>query len=365
MALRVANNIAALNVSRFQEKSAMGLSKSLEKLSSGLRINKASDDAAGLAISQTLRTSIASFKVASRNITEATSMIQVAEGAVNEISNILVRLKELATQAASANAGTNRDKIDAEATNLLNEIERIADSTEYAGISLLKGTFGNTATTDVTSGIVTKSFDVAGANAAVYAFTDAVGNNLSLGNGTTTQTVTLAGTGAQSVNFSTFGIKFDLDTGYTTDVGLAAKRITVVQGTGGSFQVGDKNNADNRISFNIADFQGAKLKNGAALTIDLSTQSGAQTALADLDTSTNYVNLKRGDLGAVLNQLGFASANIGTNIENLTSAESVIRDADIAAEISEFTKNQILQQATVAMLAQANQLPSLALQLLG
>lgn len=364
MALRVANNIAALTVNRFLDKASTDLTKSLERLSSGFRVNRASDDAAGLAVSQTLRASVASFKVAARNTSEATSLVQVAEGSVNEITNILVRLKELATQAASSNAGTNRDKINAEATNLTNEIERIADSTEYAGISLLQGTFGNTATTDAASGILTATFNVAGANAGVYAFSDAAGNTLSLGDGTTTQTVTLSGTGPQSVNFSTLGIKFDLDTGYNTDVGLNGKRITVVQGTGGSFQVGDKNNTNHRISFNIADFQTAKLKNGAALSVNLSTQSGAQTALADIDTAIDYVNLKRGDLGAVLNQLGFAASNIATNVENLTSAESVIRDADIASEISTFTKNQILLQASTAILAQANQIPGLALQLL-
>ena len=368
MALRIANNIAALTVSRFLDKASTGLGKSLEKLSSGLRINRASDDAAGLAISQTLRASVASFKVASRNVSEGTSLLQVAEGAVNEISNILVRLKELATQAASANAGTNRDKIDAEATNLEAEIERIADSTQYSGTNLLQGTFGNTATTEAsTVGIDTTSFSVAGADTGLYNITDAAGNKISLSNsaGTTTQTVTLSGTGPQTVDFTTFGIKFKLDTGYSTDVGLDTATITVSGGSGGAFQVGDKNNADNRISFNIADFQTAALKNGAALSVDLSTQSGAQTALADIDTAIDYVNLKRGDIGATLNQLGFAAANIATNVENLTSAESVIRDADIALEISTFTKNQILLQASTSILAQANQIPGLALQLLG
>ncbi|MFQ5692597.1 MAG: flagellin [Nitrospinota bacterium] len=364
MTFRISNNVASLRVSRFLSAANTDLGKSLERVSSGLRINRASDDAAGLAVSQTLRSSIASFKVAARNTTEATSLVQVAEGAVNEISNILVRLKELATQAASSNAGTDRDKIDAEAQKLINEIDRISNATEYDGTKLLKGTFGNTATTDAASGIQTSSFDVSGADAAVYTLVDPAGDTLSLGNGTTTQTVTLSGTGPQTVNFTDFGIKFDLDTGYTTDVGLNGKKITVVQGTGGSFQVGDKNDANNRIAFNIANFKTAKLKNGNALTVNLTTQSGAQTALADVDTSINYVNLKRGDLGGVLNRLQFASADIGSKVENLTAANSAIRDADIAAEISAFTKNQILLRASTAILAQANQVSALALKLL-
>jgi flagellin len=365
MGLRIANNVAALNVSRNLDKATFGLNKSLERLSSGFRINKASDDAAGLAISNTLRASVASFKVAARNTTEATSLLQVAEGAVNEVTNILVRLKELATQAASANAGTNRDKINAEATNLTTELDRIANSTQYAGTNLLQGSFGNTATTNASGGIDVSSFNAAGATAGVYTFTDAAGNTLSLGNGTTTQTVTLAGTGAQSVNFTDFGVSFKLDTGYTTDVGLNGNQITVIAGSGGAFQVGDTNNANNRISFNISDFRTSALNNGSALTLDLSTQSGAQNALTDVSTAIDYVNLKRGDIGAVLNQLGFAGSNIASTVENLTAAESVIRDADIATEISEFTKNQILTQASTAILAQANQIPGLALQLLG
>ena len=144
MGLRIQNNIAAMNAHRQLTISDAGLSKSLERLSSGYRINRAADDAAGLAISQGMRADIASYKVASRNVSEANAMVQVAEGAYDQIGNMLVRLKELATQAASGNAEGNRDKINAEATQLLNEIDRIANSTEYAGSKLIDGT-----TTDV------------------------------------------------------------------------------------------------------------------------------------------------------------------------------------------------------------------------
>ncbi len=142
MGLRIANNIAAMNTQRWLGVADTGMKKSLERLSSGYRINRAADDAAGLAISQSFRADIASFKVASRNTSEAKSLLQVAEGAMDQIGNMLTRLKELATQAASANAGTELGKIDAEKVELLTEIERIANVTEYAGTKLINGTFG-------------------------------------------------------------------------------------------------------------------------------------------------------------------------------------------------------------------------------
>jgi flagellin len=139
MGLRIQNNIAAMNAHRQLTISDSALSKSLERLSSGYRINRAADDAAGLSISQQFRADIASYKVASRNTAEANSLLQVAEGAMDQIGNMLTRLKELATQAASANAVSNLDKIEAEKDKLVAEIDRIANSTEYAGTKLLDG----------------------------------------------------------------------------------------------------------------------------------------------------------------------------------------------------------------------------------
>ncbi len=151
MGLRIQNNIAAMNAHRQLSISDTNLSKNLERLSSGFRINRAADDAAGLSISQQFRADIASFKVASRNTSEATSLLQVTEGAVDQIGNMLTRLKELATQAASANAGSNLDKINAEGNKLIDEIDRIANSTEYAGSKLLNGTFGVTVSSVVSA----------------------------------------------------------------------------------------------------------------------------------------------------------------------------------------------------------------------
>ena len=144
MSLRIQSNIAAMNAHRNLTVSDSALSKSLERLSSGYRINRAADDAAGLAISQGMRADIASYKVASRNVSEANALAQVAEGAYDQIGNMLIRLKELATQASSSNAASNLDKINDEGNQLIAEIDRIAGATEYAGTKLLDGSFGVT-----------------------------------------------------------------------------------------------------------------------------------------------------------------------------------------------------------------------------
>ncbi|MCK4389372.1 MAG: hypothetical protein KAV83_03935, partial [Desulfobacterales bacterium] len=173
MALRIVNNIAALNTQRWLSVSDSGMKKSLERLSSGYRINRAADDAAGLAISQSFRADIASFKVASRNTSEASSLLQVGEGAMDQIGNMLTRLKELATQAASANAATNVDKIEAEKQELIKEIDRIASVTEYAGSKLIDGTFGKLpyefgTVTTVSSTMVSTDIETKYGNEFVY-----------------------------------------------------------------------------------------------------------------------------------------------------------------------------------------------------
>ena len=274
MGLRIQNNIAALNAHRQLQISDAGLSKSLERLSSGYRINRAADDAAGLAISQGMRADIASYNVASRNVSEANAMVQVAEGAYDQIGNMLVRLKELATQAASANAGNDCDKIEVEAQQLLLEIDRISESTEYAGASLLSpGDLGS------------QTFQVGS---------------------------TEADSSQIEVSFST--------------VSTATLNLT---------------------------------------GLSLADNTTAQSYLDDIDEAIDDLNTSRGTLGAIQNRLGYASANLSTTIENVQAAESVIRDVDMAAEMTTFTKNQILLQAGTAMLAQANMAPQVVLSLFG
>lgn len=370
MGMRIANNIAAMNAQRNLGVADAGLSKSLERLSSGYRINKAADDAAGLSISSNMRAEISSLNVASRNTAQASSMLQVAEGAMDQINNMLTRLKELATQAASANVtSADRTKINSEAGKLTLEIERIADSTKYNGTALINGNFGATASTATlvsSEGVASaSSIDVSGIvdSTATYTVTDAADTTVTLTNGTITQTLTGISTGAQTLNFDALGVKITLDNAYSTSAELAGT-FTVSSSTQ-NIQVGKENDSINRIAIAIGDMQMSALNDGSTLSVDLSSVAGANSALADVDTAISYVAGKRGDLGAYMNRLSYASANLATNIENAQAAESVIRDVDMAAEMTNFTKNQILLQAGTAMLAQANMAPQQVLALFG
>jgi len=370
MALRIQNNLEALNAHRYLQKSNNALAQSLEKLSSGFRINRAADDAAGLSIAETMRAKVASLRVASRNTLEASSLVQTAEGGMNEIANMLVRLKELATQASSSNAGSDRDKLNAEASQLLTEIDRIANTTRYAGTVLLTGGYGSSvsASSGLASGegLTTANINVSGftgSNGAVLTFVDS-GSDLSIGltNGVTTQVVSLANSsGAQTITFSAFGVTVKLDSNYA-DAGQSGNSITIGKSnTGDPFQVTEKSEASYQISLKIDDVTTTGLSvNG----LDLSTQSGATTALGTIDNAISNLNSYRGNIGAVQNRLTYAAANLSISIENTVASESVIRDVDMAFEMTVFTKNQILMQAGTAMLAQANMAPQSILQLL-
>ena len=349
-----------------------GLSKSLERLSSGYRINRAADDAAGMSISLAFRADIASYQVASRNASEASSLLQVAEGAMDQIGNMLTRLKELATQASSANAGANLDKINAEASKLILEIDRIADSTEYAGTKLINGSYGVT---------IQNGTDKAAAMTAGAGFSSVTGmkagevynvSSVTVGTGSGTMTVT-TGDISETVVFTR-----DSTSGHTTDINIASLGLTltvnsslsssyagaITAGSTGSstFQIGAKNDENNRISVSIGDV--TKESTGLNLsTMSLATAASAQEALTTIDTAISSLNNKRGDIGAYMNRLSYASANLSSTIENVTAAESVIRDVDMASEMTTFTKNQILLQAGTAMLAQANAAPQAVLSL--
>ena len=373
MGLRIANNIAAMNAQRNLGISDAGLSKSLERLSSGYRINKAADDAAGLSISSSMRAEIASLNVASRNTAQGTSMLQVAEGAMDQVNNMLTRLKELATQAASANLTTaDRQKVEAEAQELSSEIERIADSTKYNGTNLINGSFGavtSETTALVADGVASKSsIDVANAitTSGTYTLTDSAGTiTLTVGTGADEKTQTLTGVedGAQTLRFDDLGVKITLDTNYAQ--GELSNDTFSISGTQAQFQVGAENELYNKVGIAMGDMQMSALKDGAELTINLSTTTAAQTALTDIETAISYVAGKRGNIGAAQNRLSYAAANLATNIENAQAAESIIRDVDMAAEMTDFTKNQIMMQAGTAMLAQANMAPQQVLALFG
>ena len=375
MGLRIQNNIAAFNAHRNLKISDANLSKSLERLSSGFRINKAADDAAGLAVSMRFRAQIRSLQQASRNAAEANSMLQVAEGAGDQITNILQRMKELATQAASSNTGqTDRDNIAAEVDNLEDELDRIATSTKYAGSTLVDGNFGSLGVSDfgsLNSGFGVVDVDVS--NAAIgteYGITvSTAGNNtMTITDGSTTQTVSvstaLTGMESETLDFTNMGIKVEVNSLFLNDANTATmtnNTMTTSATTVSSFQLGYENATDNRVSFSIGDMT----KIGLGADVDVSTLSTAQLALTQIDAAIDTLAGARAEIGRTQNQFGFASANLSTTIENVSASESVIRDADMAFETVAFTKNQILIQAGTAMLAQANATPQVVLSLLG
>jgi flagellin len=380
MGLRIQNNIAALNTHRQMTISDLNLSKSLERLSSGYRINRAADDAAGLSVSMKFRAQIRSLYQASRNASEGNSLLQVAEGGADQISAILSRMKELATQAASSNTtAADRTNINSEVDTLKDEINRIAASTKYGTTALIDGSFGTTSVSvygTLTSGQEVTAVDVSNAAAnttyAVTIATTAAAKEMIIGDGAgTTQTITtnfntIAEGTTSTLDFSNLGIKVTVTAGYDADSNTISANGSMVTGSLGNstFQVGSENNTDNRIAFSLGDMTTATSGLNIA-TIDVDSQSGAQTALTLVDSAISALANKRSEVGVTQNRFAFTLANIATSVENITAAESVIREAELAFETIAFTKNQILLQAGTAMLAQANLAPQSILGVLG
>jgi flagellin len=385
MPLRVNNNISAINSRRHLNANNRTLGVKLERLASGLRVNRASDDAAGLAVREGFRAEISGLKVNVSNAEQATNLLQVAEGSLNEVNAILVRMRELSVQSSSSTVtDENREAIQAEFTQLSTEIDRIANATVYNEQSLLSG-FGNQVdasstalTASNTSGVT--SVKISGAAAGNYTFVDGGSDGeVTLGNGTTTQTIRLAtlldgsdvATGTQIVaNFDRVGVQVTLAgasvsnaTGSYSDGDLEAQTIVVAAGTGGSFQVGPTDRAYNRIEVNVGDMSAS----GANLnlnTASVATISSARSSITSIDQAITRVSQQRGELGAFQNRLAFTISYTENEIENIQASEASISDADIASEVTDFTRAQILSQAATAMLAQANVLPQNALALL-
>ena len=377
MGLRIQTNTAAAKAYAGLFKADNMLGKSLQRLSTGFRINSASDDAAGLAIANKLRATNVGLGAAARNVSEASSIVNIAQGSMNNISSILERLKELATQAASDNvASSERTKIDSEAGALKSEITRIVNDTKYQDTVLIKGGFGASfcdAAGLFAVGEGVTDVDVTGAvdSSLTYTLTSAAGSgatsDVTLTNGVITQTLSSIVTGtAQTLNFSALGIKVTVDTGFNdASQTESAGAFSILNTDGGTFQVGADNDAlADRYSFKIADMQLTELGIDAA-NLNLANRSGAQTAITNIDGAIDKVNTALGNVGAIINRLSFASSNIAGTLENISAAESGIRDVDFAKEMTQFTKSQILQQAATAMLSQANASSQGILRLLG
>ena len=278
MGFRINTNVAAIKGMHSLVRTNAGLSNNYNRLSTGLRINKAADDSAGLGVSESLRSEIRGMKQAQRNANDGISIIQTAEGTLNEIQNNLQRLRELAVQAASETlASTERAYIETEADQLADEIDRLANNAEFNGINLLGDANTSTIAVQVGAGVAT---------------------------------------------------------------------------------------ATNQITITLSSSTASALAVGSA-TLNLSTAGGALTAITALDTALDSVSSQRATLGALQNRLTSATNALANAIENLSSAESQIRDVDFAEETAEMSKNSVLQQSGVSVLAQANSSNQAVLKLLG
>jgi len=275
--LAIMTNVGSLKAHANLGRTGSALERSIGRLSSGLRVQSAADDAAGLSVAENMRAQLRGYQQASRNANDGISILQTAEAAFQSISDTLIRMRELAVEAANDSlSDTERGFLDTEFQDLEAEITRISDVTEFNGIQLLDGTAGDAGTM--------------------------------------------------------------------------------------TFQVGTRNSVNDRITVTLEDQDSTALGvNGSAVdTID-----NAQAAIDEIDTAMESLNTDRSSLGATINSLNVAVTNLGSTIENYGSAVGTIRDADIGMETAEFSRQQVLQQAGVAMLAQANALPTLALRLLG
>jgi flagellin len=385
MALRINTNVAAMSTAHIMGDNNGDLGTRLERISSGKRINTAADDAAGLVISEGFRALITGLTMGVRNAEMGSNLVQVAEGSLNEVSAMLIRMRELAVQSASSTmSDLNREAIEAEVTQLKQEIDRFAHSTVYNDQALLTG-FGNsvdenasTALTDAaTTGVV--GISISGVSDGTYTMTDNADGTLSIGNNTVSQTLNLntvldgnqVATGSTAVlNFDRLGISMTVAgndvSGAAGDyeVGdLDGKTILVTGAAGGSFQVGANDGAEDRIGVNIADMRASGVfLNLSALSVG--TQASAQTAITQLDQAIDKTAQVRGDLGATMNRLQHSMNFTNNSIENNTNSEATLRDADLAVEVTRLTRGQVLSQAATALLAQANSNPQRALRLL-
>ncbi|NWF37234.1 flagellin [Mariprofundus sp. KV] len=378
MALSVQTNNAAVTALKHLNTNSMEMNKSLERLSSGFRINSAADDAAGFAISSKLDSQNVRLKAAALNATQAQAMVKTADAGVNEIQNMVVRLQSLATQAMSANNGGELASLDAERGKLESAINKIAANTEYNGTKLLNGsagtavTAGSTVDDTTTNGIssitangaaASTTFSISYVDQAGVTNTFGAGDAIRITDGTNTASVTVATlpTGQATQNYSLLGFDFTINSsisGLTTAAGTGsiASTGTLITDAGASsvFQVGAATGVDNQVS--VA-FSNSYTTTGLGISgaNDLTTVAGATAYAGELTTALNNLVTQRADLGATQNQLSFVAANLATSIEQATASVSSIRDADMAAEMANFTKNQILTQAGTSMLAQANQ----------
>ena len=415
--MRIQHNIMAMNAYRNYNNNTSALSKNLEKLSSGYKINRAGDDAAGLAISEKMRAQITGLKAATKNVKDGVSLVKTAEGALQEVHDMLNRMDSLATQSANGTYDNEVDRLNLqkEVNALRSEIDRIADSSNFNGKKLLDGSMDGTTTTTFSGAKANntaaidltisgdRQVEIGGKKVDLtFKFAAPAANN----GGTDTKaaiddkgvvTITLEKDAANDATYSASKIQelianADLTAITNTlsadektsleqalkEVSVSGKDITIATGdtaianaTGTvdatkngeklALQIGDTADSFNKMKVNVGDMH-AKALGIADLTI--ANQDGAAKAIASIKDAINTVSSTRGDLGAIQNRLEHTQNNLSVMTENIQDAESTIRDTDVADEMMAYTKNNILVQSAQAMLAQANQVPQGVLQLL-
>jgi len=393
MAQVINTNVMSLNAQRNLNSTSSSMATSIQRLSSGLRINSAKDDAAGLAISERFTTQIRGLDVASRNANDGISLAQTAEGAMVEIGNNLQRIRELSVQSANAtNSDTDREALNSEVKQLTSEIDRVANQTSFNGTKLLDGSFSGAlfqvgADAGQTIGISTiVDANVDSLGKAGFAATQT--GSAALASGTATASGSFSGMSVNGVSVASVSVAIG-DTGTDISKKLAAAINDKLDQTGVYASV-DKTTgalkleslkAGKDFSFTAGSatgatgvtFSSAGIATSAAVTagttstltnLDISTFSGAQRALEIVDKALTSVNSSRADMGAVQNRFTSTIANLSSTSENLSASRSRIRDTDYAKETAELTRTQILQQAGTAMLAQAKSVPQNVLSLL-
>lgn len=381
MAFKIATNVASINTQRWLGVAQVGMNKALERLSSGYKINRAADDAAGIAIATKLNVKAVSVAKAIDNGNQAIAMLQTAESGLDQIANILTRLKELATQAASDNVSDDdRKALDQERGALIAEIDKIAQNTRYGDVALISGgrkikdgTLGSDLS--VTNGIM--GIDVSQARLGLYSVGVAVNNGLA--------TVTLywrpdsqanwdsqtlvfqvpSGFETKELNFNAFGVRITVNSLLKSinAGGQSGFEVEIPQNSADTtfaFQLGSDNEERDQITVTLKGMSAAAL----AITGNIDTKSDAQAYMGAVEDAIKEVNKARATIGAAQNQITYHIANLEAMYENTRAAVSTIKDADFAREMAEFTKYQIITQSGIAMLAQANQLPQLILSLM-
>lgn len=375
MAVSINRNIASMRANIDFTRTERDSVKRRARLASGLAVNSGRDGGAHLSVSEGMRAEIGGLTEGTRNAEHAIDLLRTAEGAMGQVSSMLIRMRELAVQSSSSTLNNdNRESLDSEFNQLKEYIDRIARLATYNNENLLSG-FGNQVNASTSSALTdsvttgTKFIKLSGASDGTYTFIDdGADNTLTLGNGVVTQTVDFGSitvgdqiaTGTTLIaNFDNLGIQVELAgagvegmAGSYTDGDLNGRTIVIEEGIGGSFQLGSDAVPADRLEYDIEDM----VVSGATINlsqVSIGTRDGARSSLAKIDQAIHNTAKERGTVGALLNRLEYTINFTANSLERVNAAESTVRDADFAWESSHLTRNQIVSQASTAVMVQS------------